>query len=171
MKLKRLPQKLSPHKHMRKRPSQTTPSTREPLASNPLDYIIGYCWFLYHTGRLRRRLPTLPIQDITPRAQTLSRSRRLSRRWQRIISILGIHLQVGASSSHSHFNLPIPANSRLADVAQRVLIARVSDGIGVCPLNVALLQFAIYRAAPGGKHIFRQNVAVSHDCPCLWQVD
>src|SRR5258707_9283146 len=54
MKLKRFPQKL-----LRKRPSRTTPSTREPLSTNPPDYSIGYCWFLYHTGRLWRWLPTL----------------------------------------------------------------------------------------------------------------
>src|SRR5271167_2298473 len=54
MKLKRFPQKL-----LRKGLSQTTPSRREPLAINPPDYSIGYCWFLYHTGRLWCRLPTL----------------------------------------------------------------------------------------------------------------
>src|SRR5450759_76732 len=54
MKLKRFPQRL-----LRKRLSRTTPSTREPLATNPPDYSIGYCWFLYHTGRPWRRLPTL----------------------------------------------------------------------------------------------------------------
>src|ERR1039458_9952535 len=35
---------------------------REPLATNPPDYSIGACWFLYHNGRLWRRLPMLQRQ-------------------------------------------------------------------------------------------------------------
>src|SRR5208282_5875190 len=45
-----------------KRLSRTTPSTRQPLATNSPDYSIGSCWFLYHNGRPWRRLPMLPRQ-------------------------------------------------------------------------------------------------------------
>src|SRR5713101_8992034 len=54
MKLKRFPQKL-----LRKDSRKPLPLRASPLATIHLHYSIGYCWFLYHTGRLWRRLPTL----------------------------------------------------------------------------------------------------------------
>src|ERR1700681_913878 len=103
MKLKRFPQKL-----LRKRPSRTTPSTRQPLATNPPDYSIGYCWFLYHTGRSWRLLPTFTKPT---RGQILKQLHSLSGRRQRIISALRIHLHV--PTPHHYFDLAVASDARL----------------------------------------------------------
>src|ERR1039457_3802555 len=101
MKLKRLPQKLP-----RKSPREPLPQGASPLARNPPEYSIGYFWFLYHTGRLWRRLPTLLNHyGFKP----LTGFRRFSSRREAKRSVLGVHLQV--RTPHSHFDLPISANA------------------------------------------------------------
>src|SRR5450631_773679 len=165
MKLKRFPQKL-----LRKDPREPLPQGTSPLARNPPEYSIGYCWFLYHTGRLWRRLPTLLNHyGFKCLARSNRSSRRRQHRRQRIISVLGIHLHV--RTPHPHFDLPVSANALLGRITQGVLIARVSDRPGVGALDVPLRQLAVYRSSSGCRDVFRQNVAVAHQSPRLRQVD
>src|SRR3979411_121901 len=161
MKLKRFPQKL-----LRKSLSRTTPSTRQPLATNPPDYSIGYCWFLYHTGRSWRWLPTFTKPT---RAQMLSNSARLSRRWQGIISVLRVHLHV--RTPHPHFDLAVASDAGLGRITQGVLVARVPDRPGVSALDVGLCQLGVHRASSSCVDVFRQDVAIAHQSTRLRQVD
>src|SRR6202040_1365670 len=135
MKLKGLPQKL-----LRKGPSQTTASCAS-LPQHLPDHTIGYCWFLYHTGRLWRRLPRL-LKHYG--LKCLAMQQQLSGRGQRIITVLGIYLQVASMSSNPNFYLAVASNAGLRRVTEGVLIARVADRPGVGPLDISLSYLAVY---------------------------
>src|ERR1022692_3459896 len=94
MKLKRLPQE-----HRREDGCEPLPQRGSHLAQNAQQPSIGYCSFLYHTGRGRRSYLGYSM---------------VSHRWfllcggKGIIAVPGIYLYIGAADSH--FDLAVSAD-------------------------------------------------------------
>ena len=94
--------------------------------------------------------------------------RALSRNRQRIISVFCNHSS-HPDPPHPYFDLAIASDARFGPfLSQSVLIARISPPIcpGVGAFNVSLRQFVVDFSSRGGN-VFRQKVAVTHQCSCF----